>query len=526
MPGTSRDRDSRPIDAVIFDLDGVVTRTARVHAGAWKQLFDEYLRERSERLGEPFRPFDVRQDYLRYVDGKPRYEGVRSFLASRSIEIPFGEARDGPERDTACGLGNRKDRYFETHLEREGVEVFPTTRALIEQLRRRGLRTAMVTSSKHGGEIVELAQLGPLFDAQVDGNVAEQLGLPGKPAPDVFVRAAEMVGTIPARAVVVEDAVSGVEAGRRGGFALVLGVDRGGRPEALRAGGADVVVEDLGELGVDELLALVPKGAERLLPALANLGTFRQRLRGCRAALFLDYDGTLTPIVARPELAVLSDEMRRTLRELAAQLPTAVVSGRALADVRELVGVDGLVYSGNHGFEIVTADGRSHGYAEGRQALPFVARARERIGERIREIPHAWIEDKTYSLSVHFRQVAENRVVAVERAVDAVLADLPQLRKHFGKKVFEIRPRVLWNKGKAVRFLLETLGLAHDGVVPIYLGDDVTDEDAFRAISAQGFGVLVTDQPVPSAASFSLRNTDEVHEFLQALISIAGEEAR
>jgi trehalose 6-phosphate phosphatase len=525
MPRTSREGD-HPIDAVVFDLDGVVTRTARVHAGAWKQLFDEFLRERSERLGEPFRAFDVKDDYLAYVDGKPRYEGVRSFLASRAIDIPFGDSDHGPDRETACGLGNRKDRYFEERLHREGVEVFSTTCALIGELRSRGLRTAMVTSSKHGGEIVELAQLTHLFDAQVDGNLAERLGLPGKPAPDVFVKAAEMLGTIPARTIVVEDAVSGVEAGRRGGFALVLGVDRGGQPEALRRSGADVVVQDLGELSAEELLALAPKGAERLLPALAHLDALRQRLQGRRPAVFLDYDGTLTPIVARPELAVLSDEMRRTLEELAARLPTAIVSGRALADVRRLVGVEGLAYSGNHGFEIVTAAGDSHGYSKGREALPAVASARELIGQRIQEIPEAWIEDKTYSLSVHFRQVAEERVVAVEQAVDAVLADLPQLRKHFGKKVFEIRPRIEWNKGKAVLFLLETLGLAHDGIVPIYLGDDVTDEDAFRALSGPGLGVLVTDRPVPSAARFSLRDTGEVRRFLQALVSIAEEEAR
>jgi trehalose 6-phosphate phosphatase len=240
--------DLRTMQAVIFDLDGVVTRTAEVHAEAWKQLFDEYLAARARRLGEPFRPFDRSSDYRRFVDGKPRYEGVASFLGSRGIELPFGSSEDPEERETVCGLGNRKNRYFQEALARRGVDPYPSTLELIAALRRRGVRTAIVSSSRNCAAVLEAAGIRELFDAKVDGVDAAELGLPGKPDPAVFIDAARRLGVDPAHAAVVEDAIAGVEAGRRGGFGLVVGVDREAQFEALVAAGADVVVGDLGEL--------------------------------------------------------------------------------------------------------------------------------------------------------------------------------------------------------------------------------------------------------------------------------------
>jgi trehalose 6-phosphate phosphatase len=236
------------MQAVIFDLDGVVTRTAEVHAQAWKQLFDEYLAARARRLGESFRPFDRSSDYRRFVDGKPRYEGVASFLASRGIELPFGSPEDPEERETVCGLGNRKNRYFREALARRGVDPYPTTLELIARLRERGVRTAIVSSSRNCAAVLEAAGIRELFDAKVDGVDAAELGLPGKPDPAVFLDAARRLGVAPAQTAVVEDAIAGVEAGRRGGFGLVVGVDRAAQFEALVAAGADVVVGDLGEL--------------------------------------------------------------------------------------------------------------------------------------------------------------------------------------------------------------------------------------------------------------------------------------
>ena len=252
MPDAPR---TERLDAVIFDMDGVVTQTARLHSRAWKQLFDEYLETRRRR-GESHEPFDPVHDYLAYVDGKPRYEGVRSFLEARGIEIPFGSAGDGPDVESACGLGNRKDRYFERLLHEEGVEVFASTVKRLEELRRDGVKTGLVTSSKHGGQVIELAHLTHLFDVIVDGNTAEERRLRGKPDPDIFLEAALALGTTPGRAAVVEDAVSGIEAARRGDFASVIAVNRGKNREPLERAGADLVVDDLAELSADEIQEL------------------------------------------------------------------------------------------------------------------------------------------------------------------------------------------------------------------------------------------------------------------------------
>lgn len=240
----------RRFDAVIFDLDGVITQTAKVHAAAWKAMFDDFLQRRAAARGEPFRPFDIDTDYRRYVDGKPRYDGVQSFLASRGIALPYGDPADPPAQDTVCGLGNRKNRMFLEVLEKEGVAAYDSTIALIRQLRAHGFRTAMVTASKSGAAILARAGISDLFDAKVDGVDAAELGLRGKPAPDPFLEAARRLDVEPARAVVVEDAIAGVQSGHAGGFGCVIGVNRGDYAAALREGGADVVVRDLAELGV------------------------------------------------------------------------------------------------------------------------------------------------------------------------------------------------------------------------------------------------------------------------------------
>jgi HAD superfamily hydrolase (TIGR01509 family) len=211
-------------------------------------MFDDFLSRRAAEGKEPFEPFDIELDYKRYLDGKLRYEGVRSFLTSRDISLPEGAAEDLPTADTVCGLGNRKDELVKAAIDRGEVEPYPGSVALVRRLRGQGIHTAVVSSSNHCEEVLRAAGILDLFEARVDGLVASRLQLPGKPAPDTFLRAAQMLGVRPTRAVVVEDAIAGVQAGRAGGFGLVVGVDRGGGGDALRAHGADLVVTDLNEL--------------------------------------------------------------------------------------------------------------------------------------------------------------------------------------------------------------------------------------------------------------------------------------
>ncbi len=231
----------------IVDLDGVVTQTADVHARAWKNLFDDYLRKLEARDGKPFVEFDPEQDYVRYVDGKPRYEGVQSFLISRDLDLPWGSEDDSPDAETVCGLGNKKNLEFNEIIRTQGAKVFDSSVRLIEEVRARGLRTAVVSSSKNCRLILENTHLMHLFDAMVDGVYAAENKIPGKPKGDTFVRGAELVGVTPQESAIVEDAVVGVQAGRDGNFKLVIGVDRGAGREALLQNGADVVVSDLGE---------------------------------------------------------------------------------------------------------------------------------------------------------------------------------------------------------------------------------------------------------------------------------------
>ncbi len=251
--------------AVVFDLDGVVTDTARVHAAAWTEVFDALLEKRAKEDNVPLAPFTA-ADYRTHVDGRPRLEAIRTFLAARSVALPEGDPSDGPERDTVHGLGARKNQLFLDRVRTHGVDVYPSTIALIRRLRGLGFKVGLVTASRNSAEIVRAAGLASLFDATVDGNDQAALSLRGKPAPDTFLEAARRLGTSPGRTVVVEDATAGVAAGRAGGFGLVVGVDRGDNAEALRAQGADVVVPDLSavELGSEDAppaRAVPPKAA-------------------------------------------------------------------------------------------------------------------------------------------------------------------------------------------------------------------------------------------------------------------------
>jgi beta-phosphoglucomutase family hydrolase len=236
------------VRACLFDLDGVLTRTASVHAAAWKEMFDGFLRRQAAATGTPFVPFDEVDDYDRYVDGRPRLDGTRGFLESRGIRLPEGEKNDPAGSDTVHGLSNLKNDIVLDLLERDGVEVYDGSVAYVRAARSQGLRTAVVSSSANTVQVLAAAKITDLFDARIDGIVAAEQNLAGKPAPDTFLAGAHAVGVLPSQAAVFEDALAGVEAGKAGNFAVVVGVDRVGQADELRAHGATIVVTDLSEL--------------------------------------------------------------------------------------------------------------------------------------------------------------------------------------------------------------------------------------------------------------------------------------
>ncbi len=243
-------------DAVVFDLDGVITQTATTHSAAWKKMFDEYLKKREKEHNESFKEF-TQKDYLEYVDGKPRYKGVESFLKSRGIDLPWGDAKDEPGKETICGLGNKKNEAFREVLKKKGAEVYPSTVELLKELKNAGVKLGVASSSKNCKAVLEAVDLEKYFETRVDGVVSAKLGLNGKPEPDIFTTACENMGVSPENSIVVEDAVSGVQAGSKGNFGLTLGVAREGNAEELSKNGADVVVEDLEEVnglkGLDKI---------------------------------------------------------------------------------------------------------------------------------------------------------------------------------------------------------------------------------------------------------------------------------
>jgi alpha,alpha-trehalase len=366
---------------------------------------------------------------------------------------------------------------------------------------------------------MEAAKIADLFDAQVDGVDAEKLDLEGKPAPDIFFEAARRLGANPQRTIVVEDAIAGVQAGSRGKFGCVIGVDRVGQATVLEEKGADIVVADLSEIAVRGD-ASSEASTEALSSALECMEEIMHHMVGKRIAVFLDYDGTLTPIVERPEQAVLSQEVRDSVKELANHCTVAIISGRDLQNVQELVGIDTIFYAGSHGFDIAGPKGRHVEYQQGKDFLPVLDRAEQMLHDRLKEIRGALIERKKFSIAVHYRKVQEEEVGAVEDAVDEVLDRHEELRKSSGKKMYEVQPKIEWDKGRALLWLLEKLELDRPDVLPLYIGDDITDEHAFKVLRGRGIGIVVRDGSRRTAARYALEDPDDVQKFLKALISV------
>ncbi|WP_052738961.1 trehalose-phosphatase [Pontibacter korlensis] len=510
---------TKRLRALIFDLDGVITQTARVHAKAWKTMFDAYLEERARRDGKPHAPLNISTDYRQYIDGMPRYDGVRNFLASREITLPEGAPADEPGIETVAGLGNLKNVYFQELLQQDGVEVYFDTVAFIREMRAEGMRTAVISASKNCKAILAAAGLEELFEVRVDGVVAAELGIKGKPSPDIFLEAAKRLQVSPQETAIFEDALAGVEAGKAGGLGLVVGIDRTNQATELQRHGADMVLQKFPTLNttMKNIAAnTVQKHDGNTLPSALN--KVQELLQGKKPAVFLDYDGCLSPIVKDPDKAVLSDQMRTTLQRVAELCPVAVVSGRDRANVEQLVKLDNLYYAGSHGFDISGPNNMHTEPGGAAAAIPALDKAQVELNERLRGIEGALVERKRYAIAVHYRNVPEEQVNQVIEVAQDVIAKHDELKPGPGKKIMELKPNLDWHKGKAVHWLMEELDLNKPDIIPLYIGDDLTDEDAFAALQGQGIGILVGEHDEETAATYRLESVDEVQVFLEALI--------
>lgn len=504
------------VKSVIFDMDGVITDTAQVHFKAWKEIFDPYLEKDAKKKNIPFEPFTL-DDYIRYVDGLSRRDGIKYFFQARKI-FSSEETLTEAEEKIISQIAEVKNAVFLNLIERDGVNVFESTIRLIKELRKNNIKTAVISSSFNCQDILRKADVISLFDAIVDGKTLQQYHIKGKPDPAIFLEAAKRIEASPSQSIVIEDALSGIIAGKAGKFGLVIGIDRQKKWESqFKQQGADIVVSDLSEIPLKEMTAQLKK-----FPLLAtlNMDAIQKRLLNKKVILFCDYDGTLTPIVKRPEMALLSNDVKDTLFQLKQHCYVVIVSGRELTDLENMVGINGLYYAGNHGFEIIGPEHFTTKFELGAEFLADVQKASKELERLLKPIENSLIENKKLSLSVHYRLVKEEEVPLVQKAVDEVLSRHPKLVKHYGKKVFELRPNINWNKGKALNYILEKLNCNTADYIPIYLGDDVTDEDAFNTIKNTGIGVLVSDEVKETGAHFRLHSPHEVHYFLKNILSL------
>ena len=501
-----------PIKAAIFDLDGVITQTATLHAKSWKRMFDAYNENRGKNGEKQFREFSVEDDYPEYLDGMPRYDGVENFLKSRDIQLPRGAEDDDPEKETICGLGNWKNQLFHKILKEEKVDYFEDNVSVIREWKDQGIRIAVISSSKNCKQILEATGLEDLFEVRVDGVVSKERNIKGKPAPDIFLEAARELGVEPSEALIVEDSRAGVKAGKEGGFQRVIGIAGKDQEETMKKHGATEVVQSMKEVKLNE-----PEESAKQLPsALDKFDEILSAITTHSAVICLDYDGTLSPIVEDYNKAVISDAMRNAVKKVADKIPVAMISGRDITYIQKNVNLDGIYYAGSHGFEIEGPDDFRYELEEAEELLPVFEKLEKSLEQSLQQFSGVRVERKKYAVAVHYRNAEEQQVPDIQSAVDAVLEDYPKLTKGRGKKVIELKPKIEWHKGKAVEMLAKKIGKETEAGAILYIGDDVTDEDAFRIIS-DGAGILVGSHDEPTAATYSLKDVDEVQEFLEKL---------
>jgi trehalose 6-phosphate phosphatase len=517
---TSKENDRKnelPIDALIFDLDGVITQTRKTHKKAWKEMFDRFFEKH-----HPEQDSMTESDYQEYIDGKPRYQGVKSFLMSRKIELPFGFPEDEPGFVTVCALGNIKNELFNEILEKDGVDVYDDALEKLKEWKQKGIKTAIVSSSKNCKKIIEVAEIDDLFDTRVDGVVSEEIGLKGKPDPDIFTEAARRLKTRPENSIVFEDATSGVKAGQKGYFGLVVGVSRFNNKEALLGNGADITIDDFSELDLNDVDLVEEYFSRQGKPIFPGNEEIFETLKKKKPAIFLDYDGTLTPIVPRPEDAVISDEMKKTLKELAKIFTVAIVTGRDKEDVENLVGLDELIYAGSHGYIITGPDGLSMEHPDSKKIIPKLDEIEKEVEKALKDKTEGTqVDRKRYAIGIHYRNARPEDEKIVFDLVDDILEKHPGHKKGEGKKIVEIKPDIDWHKGKAVEWIMDALELSgKDDTIPMFIGDDITDEDGFKALKDKGIGILVGGHGQKTAAEYALKNVFQVREFFNRLISI------
>ncbi|MGZ4562835.1 MAG: trehalose-phosphatase [Mycobacterium sp.] len=484
---------------------------ARTDVMTWTRLFNDHLSQRSPCGAEDHSPFND-DDYRRFVEGKPRGDAITGFLTSRGISLPLGGESDSTD-DTRCGLANRQRQLFQA-IVADGGPLSDSTIGLARKLKDAGVRTGGYSACADYKEVLAANGVADLFPVVVGVGVDSESVLSGSVDPAALLEAARQLEVRPERCVVIQGSGAGMIAGRDGGFALVIGVDRMGHVDELHRSGADAVVSDIAEVTVcrgDRRISALPD-------ALQSYGQITAIVAARRPAVLVDFDGTLSAIVDDPDAATLLEGAADALKTLAAQCDVVILSGRDLADVVCRVGLPGMWYAGSHGFELVAPDGTHHRNESAASAVEVLEHVAVELRDRFALRDGVRVEQKRFAVAVHYRNAGPEALREVTATVHTI-GQRSGLRVSYGRKAIELRPNIAWDKGKMLQWMLHRID-GPDPVVAVYIGGDLTDEDAFDAVRYDGVGIIVRhgeDGDRPSAARFALDGPEAVCEFIERL---------
>ena len=484
--------------AIVFDLDGVLTQTQKLHATAWREMFNEFLLKRSGAAAE-FTP----EDYRLYVDGKPRLEGIKSFLASRHIQIPDDEIEV---------LGNKKNKLYIAALKKEGPHLIEDSFSFVVKLASKKVPMAVVSSSRNCRMIMEQTGLIKFIPTIVTPDEAQTKNLRGKPQPDYFLEACRLLKVNPKESIMVEDAISGIQAGRSAGFERVIGMktskDPGGMNE-LKSAGADEVVTSLWDItGMDEYL--------KLENARENIKKILEKNRNY--FLFLDFDGTISEIVRDPADARAVPGVVELISELGHRMPVCIITGRDTEVIRKFINLSHVYYAACHGFEITGPSELHYELTEARNMIPEFDKAQSFLSRKLGEYSGIIIERKKFGLAFHYRMISSPEVrEKIITTVSDYCREHPTFKLRPGEEVIELLPNLKWHKGKALLKLYDVLELSKKDFPPLYFGDGKTDEDAFRELINWGISILVSREGRPTLAHYKLETPSETKNVLREI---------
>ncbi len=499
--------------AIIIDMSEVLIHTALISKNAWETVFNDLLKSKNIR-----RPFSD-EDYYTYIDGKPKYERVQSFLDSRSIDLPFGSQSDPLNDNTVCNLEKKKSKLFSKMLKQGEIQLYEKALEKIKYWKEKGLKTAIVSSDETFKKALKASVIKNLFDVKIDGHASRKKGLKEKPEADLYIEAAKELGVAPELCVLFDDSVPGLQAGSKGNFGLVIGVNRRDNRKLLSENGADMVIDDFDELDLFNDPEIKAWFNQPIPPFASQYVKIGEAVYEKTPVLFLDYDGTLTPIVQHPEAAVISDEMQKVLNEGAEKFKVAAVSGRDMDDLKSRIKLDNIIYAGSHGFRISGPDGLFMEHEKSEEILPKLDNMEYKLYQVFSNtIEGVQIERKRYAIAIHYRNARAEDIPFIKNKVFEATENSEGFKIGEGKKILEIKPDIDWHKGKAVLWILDKLGMTDPNeYIPIYIGDDVTDEDAYEALKGRGIGIQVGPGAEPTAAQFRLKNVYQVRIFLKEL---------